>query len=187
MATREIDCEVDCKDYLPTDLHRVLFAFQKKGVLYGIRHGGRCLIGDQMGLGKTLQALSIAYYYRTEWPLLILTPSSMQYAWVEEIEKWLPEVEPAQINLIRGLNHVECISTATVTVVSYGLLSFGKQTFTQYLLRQQFQVVIVDESHYIKNGRAARSRTAVKLIRAAKRAILLSGTPAISRPSEVWC
>lgn len=60
-----------------------------------------------MGLGKTLQALSVAYYYRIEWPLLILTPSSMRYSWVEEIERWLPEIEPTQINLIRGVNHVE--------------------------------------------------------------------------------
>ena len=57
--------------------------------------------------------------------------------------------------------------------------------FVQHLLNQKFQVVIVDESHYIKSRRAERSKTAVKLITAAKRAVLLSGTPAISRPVEV--
>ena len=60
-----------------------------------------------MGLGKTLQALSIAYFYRSEWPLLIITPSSMRYSWVEEIERWLPDIEPTQINLVRGVSHVE--------------------------------------------------------------------------------
>ena len=78
-----------------------------------------------------------------------------------------------------------CLSSTAVTVVSYGLLSFGKQMLLQHLLNQKFQVVIADESHYIKNGRAARSRAAVTLIKRAKRAILLSGTPAISRPAEV--
>ena len=55
-----------------------------------------------MGLGKTLQALSIAYYYRDEWPLLIIVPSSLKYTWVDEIEKWLPEVPPEDINLIKS-------------------------------------------------------------------------------------
>ena len=36
-----------------------------------------------MGLGKTVQAICIAYYYRTEWPLLIVTPSSLRYSWAE--------------------------------------------------------------------------------------------------------
>ena len=56
----------------------------------------------QMGLGKTLQAISVAYYYRSEWPLLIIVPSSLRYSWVEEFEKWLPDVDPAAINLIQS-------------------------------------------------------------------------------------
>ena len=55
-----------------------------------------------MGLGKTLQALSIAYYFKDDWPLLIVVPSSMKYPWVDEIEKWLPEIPPEDINLIKN-------------------------------------------------------------------------------------
>lgn len=55
-----------------------------------------------MGLGKTLQALSIAYYYKADWPMLIIVPSSLKYTWVDEIEKWLPEVPPEDINLIKS-------------------------------------------------------------------------------------
>lgn len=53
-----------------------------------------------MGLGKTLQALSAAYKYKDEWPLLIVVPSCLRYPWIEEIEKWLPEISPHDINLI---------------------------------------------------------------------------------------
>ena len=55
-----------------------------------------------MGLGKTLQALSIAYYYRDQWPLLIVVPSSLRYPWIDEVEKWFPEIDPAHINLIQA-------------------------------------------------------------------------------------
>lgn len=41
---------------------------------------GRCLIADEMGLGKTFQALAIASYYRDDWPVLIVTTSSMRYS-----------------------------------------------------------------------------------------------------------
>jgi len=50
---------------------------------FAIRQKGRVLIADDMGLGKTLQALCIASYYRTEWPLLIIAPSSVRFAWRE--------------------------------------------------------------------------------------------------------
>jgi SWI/SNF-related matrix-associated actin-dependent regulator 1 of chromatin subfamily A len=39
---------------------------------------GRCLIADDMGLGKTRQALGIAAYYRKDWPLIVVTPSSLK-------------------------------------------------------------------------------------------------------------
>ena len=55
-----------------------------------------------MGLGKTIQALAIAYYYKNEWPLLIACPSSICLLWIEEIEKWLPDIEPHQINLVKS-------------------------------------------------------------------------------------
>ena len=55
-----------------------------------------------MGLGKTLQALSIAYYYKKEWPLLIVCSSSMRFPWIEEIEKWLPDVQPQEVNLVQS-------------------------------------------------------------------------------------
>ncbi len=39
------------------------------------------MIADEMGLGKTVQALGIASYYRSEWPLIIVCPSSVKFTW----------------------------------------------------------------------------------------------------------
>ena len=44
---------------------------------------GRALVADDMGLGKTMQAMCIACFYRQEWPLLIVTPSSVRFQWKE--------------------------------------------------------------------------------------------------------
>ena len=43
------------------------------------------LIADEMGLGKSIQALGLAFYYRDEWPLLIVTPSSVKGSWDQVI------------------------------------------------------------------------------------------------------
>ena len=54
---------------------------------FAIQRRGRVLIADDMGLGKTLQALCIAAYFRSEWPLLIVTPSSVRFTWREVRKK----------------------------------------------------------------------------------------------------
>lgn len=56
---------------------------------YAVSKQGRLLLADDMGLGKTVQAICIAAYYRNEWPLLVVTPSSVRFTWAE-VKKKLP-------------------------------------------------------------------------------------------------
>ena len=59
-----------------------MLPFQRDGVRFGtLACEGKCLIADEMGLGKTIQAIAIANRYRSEWPALVVCPSSMKYAW----------------------------------------------------------------------------------------------------------
>lgn len=60
----------------------------------------------QMGLGKTVQAIAVAYAYRQEWPLLVMVPSSLKYTWIEELEKWIPELQAGDINLVKNKNSI---------------------------------------------------------------------------------
>ena len=46
---------------------------------------GRVLIADDMGLGKTLQAIAVMSHYRSDWPLLVVCPSSVRLTWAEVI------------------------------------------------------------------------------------------------------
>ncbi|KAI5088872.1 DNA annealing helicase and endonuclease ZRANB3 [Silurus meridionalis] len=139
-----------------------------------------------MGLGKTVQAISVAYLYRHEWPLLIVVPSSMKYPWIEELERWIPELLPDDINLVESKSDIMGISRSKVTVLGYGLLTNDAQSLVDSLKKQRFGVVIVDESHYMKSRNAARTKILVPLIQNTKRAILLTGTPALGRPEELF-
>lgn len=77
------------------------------------------------------------------------------------------------------------ISTSKVTVLGYGLLTKDAETLIDALNNQKFKVVIVDESHYMKSRNATRSTILLPIVQKAKRAILLTGTPALGRPEEV--
>lgn len=77
------------------------------------------------------------------------------------------------------------ISTSKVTVLGYGLLTKDAETLIDALNNQKFKVVIVDESHYMKSRNATRSKILLPIVQKAKRAILLTGTPALGRPEEV--
>ncbi|KAM9836018.1 DNA annealing helicase and endonuclease ZRANB3 [Aulostomus maculatus] len=171
---------------LPPKLLQRLMPFQREGVEFALSKNGRCMIADEMGLGKTVQAIAAAYAYRQEWPLLVVVPSSLKYPWIEELERWIPELEPGDINLVENKSHTMGISTAKVTVLGYGLLTTDARSLVEALTRQRFGVIVVDESHYLKSRNAARTKILVPLIQSTKRALLLTGTPALGRPEELF-
>lgn len=155
-----------------------LYAFQLRGVVFALRKNGRCLLGDEMGLGKTVQAISVAACYRDEWPLLVICPSSMRSAWANEFIKWL-DLCPLDIREI--MKAKESIDSL-VSIISYDLV----HKMIPKIEKTNFQVVIADESHMIKNNVAKRTNAIVPILKNSKRVILLSGTPALSRPEEVF-
>ncbi|KFP92233.1 DNA annealing helicase and endonuclease ZRANB3, partial [Apaloderma vittatum] len=178
---------VDAKlSFLPERLRKNLLPFQEKGILFALQRSGRCMIADEMGLGKTIQAIAISYYYKNEWPLLIVVPSSLRYPWVDEMEKWIPELSPDDISIIQNKTDTGRISTSKVTILGYGLLTSDAQALVDTLNRQSFKVVVVDESHYMKSRNATRSKILLPIVQKALRAILLTGTPALGRPEELF-
>uniref|UniRef100_A0A4W4GZY6 SWI/SNF-related matrix-associated actin-dependent regulator of chromatin subfamily A-like protein 1 n=1 Tax=Electrophorus electricus TaxID=8005 RepID=A0A4W4GZY6_ELEEL len=161
-------------------LTRSLMPFQLHGVHFAVSREGRLLLADDMGLGKTVQAICIAAYYQKEWPLLVVAPSSVRFTWAEAFQRWLPSIAMDSINIV--LKGRDSLCSGLVNIVSYDLLSkMDKQQ-----LASPFGVLIMDESHFLKNIKTARCRAALPLLKETKRVILLSGTPAMSRPAELY-
>ncbi|NWX39574.1 ZRAB3 endonuclease, partial [Steatornis caripensis] len=182
---------VDAKlSFLPERLRKKLLPFQEEGIIFALQRKTSIfnffLFFSQMGLGKTIQAIAISYYYKNEWPLLIVVPSSLRYPWVDEMEKWIPELSPDDISIIQNKTDTGRISTSKVTILGYGLLTSDAQTLVDTLYRQSFKVVVIDESHYMKSRNATRSKILLPIVQKAVRAILLTGTPALGRPEELF-
>ena len=51
---------------MPASLAKALLPFQTEGVRFGIQHGGRMLLADEMGVGKTVQAIALASCYQVK-------------------------------------------------------------------------------------------------------------------------
>ncbi|XP_060875575.1 SWI/SNF-related matrix-associated actin-dependent regulator of chromatin subfamily A-like protein 1 [Metopolophium dirhodum] len=162
------------------DMMDSLYPFQKLGVQFGVSKKGRCLIADDMGLGKTLQAIGIVKYYSDNFPLLIVCPSSMRYTWEEEIRLKMPNVPITGIYVLSKSN--EQFIDPVVVITSYDLMSRKKDM----LLKFKFGIIVFDESHSLKSEKSARTRVALSLAMQSKQCILLSGTPALSRPIELY-
>ena len=133
--------------------------------------------------GKTRQAIAVAVMYSEDWPVLIICPSSARYHWLNEITTLItPEcVNVTDIILVENLQYQYQPSHRFI-IVSYSMI----QKLFSILNRINFNVVIADESHFLKNVKTQRSQTLLPLLKKSKRAILLSGTPALSRPMELF-
>ena len=116
-----------------------------------------------------------------EWPLLIIVPSSLKNQWLQEIKKWIPE-KSTRTHIIETSSDVLSRRFGDINIVSYDLLPRIKD----HINEQKFNVIIADESHYLKNRKALRTRSIVPIIKNANRRILLTGTPAMSRPEELY-
>ncbi|EED89543.1 THAPSDRAFT_263934, partial [Thalassiosira pseudonana CCMP1335] len=158
--------------------------FQRKAVDFALQNGtGRILLGDEMGLGKTLTSLAIMLsYQQTEFPLLILCPASLRYTWPAEIEKVCPWIPSTAIYCVKGKDDV---GFAGEIIVTYSLLQERFQ-IANILKECNFQCIIADESHNLKQLSSQRCQLALPLLQNSKRLLLLSGTPALNRPVELW-
>eukprot|EP01054_Gregarina_sp_Poly1_P002436 Gregarina_sp_Poly_1__2435@NODE_1655_length_3619_cov_47_485079_g1089_i0_p1_GENE_NODE_1655_length_3619_cov_47_485079_g1089_i0NODE_1655_length_3619_cov_47_485079_g1089_i0_p1_ORF_typecomplete_len904_score148_80SNF2_N/PF00176_23/2_3e45ResIII/PF04851_15/2_9e12ResIII/PF04851_15/1_1e03Helicase_C/PF00271_31/7_7e12DEAD/PF00270_29/1_3e05ERCC3_RAD25_C/PF16203_5/3e03ERCC3_RAD25_C/PF16203_5/7_1e05Flavi_DEAD/PF07652_14/0_0029Flavi_DEAD/PF07652_14/1_1e04DEAD_2/PF06733_15/1_9DEAD_2/PF06733_15/57Herpes_ori_bp/PF0 len=178
--TQEYSKEI--KSRLGPLLLRELKVFQMDGISFGLERNGRVLIGDEMGLGKTLQALAILSIYQKEWPCLVVCPSSIRFQWKDQAQRWLRhcfcEIDE-ELFIVRN-GKTKITNKAKMIIISYELLT--KMTS----LHHGIKVIVCDESHYLKSATAKRSQIIVPMLQSATRAILLSGTPALNKPSELY-
>ncbi|OMO51229.1 SNF2-related protein [Corchorus capsularis] len=173
---------------LPRRLLDVLLPFQLDGVKFGLRRGGRCLIADEMGLGKTLQAIAIAGCFLNEGSILVVCPAVLRYSWAEELERWLPFCLPSDIHLVFGHrdNPAYLKKSPKVVVISFTMLN----RLRKIMLEQEWALLVVDESHHLRCSRKASEsgeiQTVLDLAEKVKHIVLLSGTPSLSRPYDIF-
>lgn len=153
-----------------------LYPFQRVAVEY-IEKNKNVLIGDSMGLGKTVETLG-AMEHLESYPTLIVCPASLKQNWKNEAKNWLPKKR--SINIINASDD-DPTFRRRVIIINYALLRKYKDT----LLEKDWEMIVADESHYLKNEDAKRTQNFKKVAKDVPYKLLLSGTPITNRPSEL--
>lgn len=180
-ASRATDSEIA----VPAPDGQTYLSYQKAGIAYTLGRSGT-LIADEPGLGKTIQALGVINATPSIRRVLVVCPTSLKRNWAKEAEKWLvnKEFEILVINAKRLPLAIcaEAPDHGPVFVISN--YERAVQLATE-LKTVAWDLVVLDEAHYIKNPRAKRSQAAYELAMIAKQRILLTGTPILNRPAEL--
>lgn len=159
-----------------------LLPFQRTGVEQAIRQGGRLLLADEMGLGKTVQAIAVAWALRHEWPVLVVCPSSLRDAWRRE---WMDHVG-AQVSVPLDITIIQSAADAERPLLEVNIVSYELVNRLREAELRRVGVLVLDESHYIKSSNAKRTQFLLPWLKRIPRVLLLTGTPALSRPAELY-
>lgn len=161
----------------PLNIEMPLYDYQRIGSNFAVQNK-KVMINDDMGLGKTIQALAVARYLNLK-SILIICPNGPKANWQKEIKMWLKKdsliVEDELVrNEINIINYERLLKFSDIT--PRGKLFF-KVNF-------DWQLVIIDESQYIKNNSAKRTKLVLDITKKAERVILLSASPISNAPVE---
>ncbi|NJP98461.1 DEAD/DEAH box helicase [Nonomuraea sp. FMUSA5-5] len=144
---------------------------------------GRAVLGDEMGLGKSVQALAaIGHVIARERQQhhLIICPASLIDTWLQEITETLPDVASftsrgrnADADLQRWMRG------RGLMVVSYERAKALAQRRLPHL-----GFVVIDEVHLVKNPGSQRTQATAALVAPARRCLLMGGTPMENNAGE---
>lgn len=151
-----------------------------------------------MGVGKTIQAIASMSAFSKNWPLLVICPGGLINNWKNEFLKWLGRKNGSKKDegrLILNANNIKMLTKGSdrvdpsenegikVFIVSFHLAS--KFQKNRMLYRGMFNAIIIDESHELGNEKTQKTEACSEIANAAKRLVIISGSPALSTPSEL--
>jgi SNF2 family DNA or RNA helicase len=137
------------------------YAYQWAGVRHVLAHR-RVLIGDEMGVGKTITAI-VSLVAADTFPAVIVVPEIVRGNWVREFERFAPGVS---VEIASGSQPYD--TTAEVVVIGYTVLRSNEGAWADRLARRGVRALVVDEAHGIKNRDSAQSRAVDRLARAVR-------------------
>jgi len=150
------------------------YPYQKAGIAFLDKVDGIALLTDEMGLGKSMQA--IGYAHRNKLKTLIVCPATLKLMWQDEIIKFTGDdsfiIDP----------QTQRVNNNKYYIINYDILA--KQE--SLIKNLDCKLLILDESHYIKSYKTIRSKATHRIKKYFKHKILLTGTPVLNKPVELY-
>jgi len=160
--------------------HRPPLEHQKEAVQKLVENK-KFILADDMGLGKTTSTI-IAALESGAKKVLIICPATLKINWKREIENYSDK----SVFIAEGKN----FSTEhDFVIINYDIIKNfhdTKKKDDSQIFRANFDLVVVDEAHYIKNATAQRTKLINDIVKKVDRIWLLTGTPMTSRPIDYY-
>tara|TARA_R110002153_G_scaffold159321_7_gene311520 strand:+ start:145 stop:1920 length:1776 start_codon:yes stop_codon:yes gene_type:complete len=179
--------EVGVLDYTGYS-HRPPMVHQKESITKLLEYD-KFILSDDMGLGKTTSAVIAAQLSQSK-KILVICPSSLKLNWKKEISNYEEEDD---INLINGKKWGE---EKKWNIINFDILKNFHflptknkgmtHTTKSLILGANFDLIIVDEAHSIKNTTSKRTKIVMDFVKNIKRVWLLTGTPVANRPIDFY-
>ena len=157
--------------------HASLRDYQIAGVRHLLGQSGACL-GDDMGLGKSRQTVVAARLAAGAGRVLILCPATLRINWEREIHMVYPDAVVGMVGDDRI--DIDMLYGCQWVIANYERLGG--------LVREpalKFEVLAVDEAHYLKEYKAGRTRNAFVVAARIPRRYVITGTPLLNREIEL--
>ena len=173
-----LDTEVTSVEVEGTESDRLMP--HQAQVVASVKSGTRSIyLADEPGLGKTAQA-AISLVAAGSRRAVIVVPAVVKTNWEREIELWTPG---RQTIVVEGRKAVSVPFGTRVVIINYDILS----AHLDNLLAWSPDALIVDEAHYVKERRSARTKAVGEIAESVGDGLkmYLSGTPIPNRPIEL--
>jgi SWI/SNF-related matrix-associated actin-dependent regulator 1 of chromatin subfamily A len=160
--------------------HRPPLEHQKEAIQKLVENK-KFILADDMGLGKTTSTI-IAALESGAKKVLIICPATLKINWKREIENYSDK----SVYIAEGKNFS---TESDFVIINYDIIKNfhdTKKKGESQILDANFDLVVVDEAHYIKNATAQRTKLINDLVKKVGRLWLLTGTPMTSRPIDYF-
>ncbi len=168
--------EIDYSKYS----HRPPLNHQKEAIekLVGCK---RFILADDMGLGKTTSTI-IASLETGAKKILIISPASLKINWMREIQNYTDR----SVYICEGKNYS---TEHDFVIINYDIIKNFydiKDKENSPIYQTNFDLIIIDEAHYLQNSQAQRTKLVNHFAKQVDRLWLLTGTPMTSRPINYY-
>ena len=185
---------MDAMDTVLASRGLALYPFQRTGVRWLVSRSS-ALLADEMGTGKTIEALA-SLPAADSIGALVVCPAVVKGSWKKEIERWRPDF---RVSVLAGKGSFRWPERGEILIVNYDVLpsatmkpnahGFKEPTFDDEGLASKKAAparLILDEAHYAKNAKAKRTVACRALANACQGALVMTATPLVNRPPELY-
>lgn len=158
------------------------YPFQLRGIQQMVKRHEQgftgILLGDEPGVGKTVQACGYINLLRDELgknpSVLIVCWKTLKSVWMEHLENWLSFKAGIETGNARHF------PPTNIVVINYDVLHKHQEVIG----KRHWDLLILDEAHACKNSKTRRTKSCLSV--KADRRIYVTGSPIVNRPADLW-